>query len=113
MLNPGELNKKVILQQRQITQDEIGQDIETLVEYGTFWAAVKTTRSSEAVMSGNLNSLNEKRFILRYSKRLQTLIDSDKTHFTLVYKGAKYNVKSAINDDENNVTVTIVGEVVE
>ena len=109
-MNPGDFNKKITLQKRTIIQDELMQDIETLVDYGTFWASVKTTRSSEAIAAGNLNSLNEMRFILRYSKKLESLLESDKTHFTLVYKGANYNVKSAINDNEEHVTVTIVAE---
>lgn len=109
-MNPGDFNKKITLQKRTIEQDELFQDIETFENFGTFWANVKTTRSSEAVTSGNLESLKETRFILRYSKKLNNLLESDKTHFSLVYKGATYDVKSAINDNEENVTVTIVAE---
>ena len=110
MLNPGQFNKKITLKKRSIVTDELSQEIEEFAEYGTFWAMVKTTRSSEAVSSGNLQSLKVTRFVLRYSRSLNELIESDGTHFTLVYKGLEYDVTSVINDDEADKTVTIIAE---
>jgi len=109
-MNPSNFNTKISLQQRDITVDEIGQEIIEYIEFGTFWASAKTTRSSEAINSGNLESLKQIRFILRYSKKLNELITLDKTHFSLIHKGIQYDVLSVINDDEKNKTVTIVAE---
>lgn len=111
MLNPGQFNRKITLKKRSIAEDALGQEIESFSDFGTFWAMVKTTRSSEAINIGNLQSLKVTRFILRYSRSLNELIESDGTHFTLVYKGLEYDVKSVINDDEANKTVTIIAEV--
>lgn len=52
----------------------------------------------------------EKRYVLKYAKSLDEFIDSEHTSFEVVQNGVVYDVKSALNDDDMNITVTIVVE---
>lgn len=109
-MNPSAFNSKVTLHKREIVVDKLGREKTSFNEYGTFWSCAYTTRSSEAILSGNLKSLKQIRFVLRYSKKLEHLILADKTHFSLTYKSVEYDILSVINDDEKNKTVTIIAE---
>lgn len=110
MINSGDFDKKIKLMKRTITKDELRQEIETFQTYVIAWAMIRTIKSSEAIKAGNLSSLKETRFVMRYSKKLAHLIDEDLTHFKIEWRGQSYEVKSAVNDDEANKTVTIVAE---
>jgi len=106
----GRFNKRVSIWGPMITQDEIGNEIETFGEICTVWAMVKTLKGSEYAAAAQTNTVHITRFVVRYSKPLDDLFCEHGTRIELRYKGKKYDVKSIINDDELNETFTIIAE---
>lgn len=69
------------------------------------WADIKTMKGSEynsATMAGNVG---KSRFIIRYMKGI-------KPTMKIKYKGLTYEIESITNDDENNRTITIIGNAI-
>lgn len=90
--------------------DELLQEIESYSDYGKYWSMIKTIKGSEYISAAQEQFEKNVRFVIRYSKSLDVLIDTEKTSFEIVYKGVTYDVKDAVNDDEMNNTVTLVAE---
>ena len=106
----GMYRHKIMLRQRVVIQDELLQDIESFIDYGTFWAMVKTSNSREQINSGQESTEIQKRYVLKYSKRLDEFINSEKTSFEVVHNGVVFDVKEAINDNDMNETITVFVE---
>lgn len=109
-MNPAQFNKRILIRKRTLTTDELLQEIETFEDYGGYWAMVKTLKGSEIMGAGREQTKVEKRYVLRYSKSLDEFIKNEHTTFEVVHNDVLYDVKSAINDDDMNITVTIVVE---
>ena len=110
-MNPAQFNKRISLQKKTIQLDNLRQEIETNVEYGFVWAMYRSSRASEVIESGREQMAKEGRFVTRWSKSLQRFIDDERATFEILFKSKIYTVKSAINDNEANVTITIIVEV--
>lgn len=106
----GMYRNKILLRQRVVIQDELMQDIETYVDYGTFWAMVKTSNAREQLEGGQESTEIQKRYVVKYSKRLDEFINAEKTTFEVIHNGVTFDVKEAINDNDLNETVTIFVE---
>jgi len=106
----GMYRNKILLRQRVVIQDELLQDIETYIDYGTFWAMVKTSNSREQIEGGQESTEIQKRYVIKYSKRLDEFINAEKTTFEVIHNGVTFDVKEAINDNDLNETVTIYVE---
>lgn len=106
----GMYRNKILLRQRVVTQDELLQDIEDYVDWGRPWAMIKTSKNSEAIENGQEQTKVQKRYVIRYSKELQSFIDAEKTSFELVHNGIVYDVKEAIDDNDLHDTITIYCE---
>ena len=106
----GLYRHRISLRKRTLTTDELLQEIETFEDYGRYWAMIKTLKGSEIMDAGREQTKVEKRYVLRYSKSLDEFINNEHTTFEVVHNGVVYDVKSSINDDDKNITVTIVVE---
>ena len=106
----GMYRNKIMLRQRFIELDEMMQEIETYNDYGTFWAMVKTSNSREQIEGGQESTEIQKRYVIKYSKRLDEFINAEKTTFEIIHNGITFDVKEAINDNDLNETVTIYVE---
>lgn len=106
----GLYRHRILLRKRTLITDELLQEIESFEDYGRYWAMIKTLKGSEIMGAGREQSKVEKRFVLKYTKSLDEFINSEHTTFEVVQKGVVYDVKSATNDDDMNITVTIVVE---
>lgn len=100
----------ILIRKRTLTTDELLQEIETFEDYGGYWTMVKTLKGSEIMGAGREQTKVEKRYVLKYAKSLDEFINSEHTSFEVVQNGVVYDVKSALNDDDMNNTVTIVVE---
>ena len=101
---------KIFLRQTIRTVDELLQEIEIKVDHGSFWAMIKTLKGQEIIGAAQEQLKVQSRFIVKYSKSLETFIQSDKTSFEILYKNVIYDVTEVLNDNELNETITIVGE---
>ena len=106
----GMFRHKILLRRTVRSLDELLQEIETSEDFGTYWAMIKTHKGSEILNAAQEQTKIQTRFVVKYSRMLESFIQSDKTTFEIIYKGVSYNVIEAINDNEMNETVTIVGE---
>ncbi|MEF2965038.1 phage head closure protein [Paenibacillus sp. M1] len=107
----GRFNKRITLYGPVVTQDEIGNEIETFGEICTLWSMVKTTKGTEYFAAAQTNSVNTVRFVVRYSKYLEEIFKKEKSKFEVEYKSVRYDVQGyPINDDELNKTFTIIAE---
>lgn len=106
----GGFNKRIALYGPTIVQDEIGNEIESFDKLMDCWSKVITLKGSE-IQTSQEQTKETARFILRYSKPLEAILNSHKTKLEVHYKSNVYDVKSAINDDEKNETFTLVAEV--
>ncbi|MFJ7888403.1 phage head closure protein [Lysinibacillus xylanilyticus] len=106
----GLYRHRISIRKSILTKDELLQEIETFEDYGRYWAMIKTLKGSEIIGAGREQTKFEKRFVVKYTKSLDEFINTEQTSFVIVQKGIVYDVKSAINDDDMNVTVTIVVE---
>jgi len=106
----GMYRNKILLRQRVVVQDELLQDIEDYADYGTFWAMVKTSKNNETIVAGQESTKIQKRYVLKYSSRLDDFINAEKTSFEVVHNGIIYDVKEAIDDNDLHDTITIYVE---
>ncbi|MFJ7950774.1 phage head closure protein [Lysinibacillus sp. NPDC096418] len=106
----GMYRHKILLRQRTITTDELLQEIETYEDYDHFWAMVKTSKNGESITAGQESTKVQKRYVVKYSSKLDEFINAEKTSFEVVHKGVVFDVKEAINDNDTNETVTIFVE---
>lgn len=106
----GLYRHRILIRKRTLTTDELLQEIETFEDYGRYWAMIKTLKGSELMEAGREQTKVEKRFVVKYAKSLDGFINDEHTTFEVVQNGISYDVKSAINDDDMNATVTIVAE---
>ena len=106
----GMYRNRILIRRRVLRVDELLQQIETFEDYGNFWAMIKTLKANEFIGSGNEETDNRKRFVIKYSKTLDEFIRSDVSTFEIVYKGNTYDVKGCVNDNELNETVTITAD---
>lgn len=106
----GRFNKRIALHGPTITQDEIGNEIESFGELCKVWSKVITVKGSEYIDAARENASKTTRFIIHYSTKTETLLNTHKTKLMIKYKGVDYDIKSIINDDEMNTTFTIIAE---
>ena len=109
-MNPTRFKHRIELFQRTTIIDELLQETETYESWGKLWADIKTIKGTEYIAAAQEKQNKTVRFVVRYSKPLERLLQADKTSFEIVYKSVTYDVKDAMNDDEMNKTVTIIAE---
>lgn len=107
--NTGSYRHRIAIHKRTITVDELQQEHESFEEVTKLWAMIKTLKGEE-VMNGDTSTVNTSRFVVRYSKFLYDLFDAEQTSLEIHYRGVIYDIKEAINDNEMNITYTIVAE---
>ena len=103
----GQFRQRIQILQRQITQDSIGQNVEQDVDFGTYWAMVKTFVNRNQLNNDVEKTYEDRRFVIKYSRRLSDLLSTQDTIFHVRYKGNEYRVLEATNDNEQNKTLTI------
>lgn len=106
----GRFNKRIAFYGPTITQDAIGNEIESFGKLDEVWSKVITVRGNEYIEAAQNNMTNITRFVVRYSKSLKALLNTHKTRLMIKYKDVDYDIKSVINDDELNKTFTIIAE---
>lgn len=106
----GMYRHKITLKKQTVIQDEYLQDIETFVDYGSYWARLITLKGDEVNRAAQEGQEITKRFVIRFTERLRDFVESEGTSFIIIHKGLTYDVKTALNDDEMNETITIVAK---
>jgi SPP1 family predicted phage head-tail adaptor len=98
-MNPGKLNKLIVLQKKITNQDAELNPIETWLDIGTIWADVLSQTSSKYYKMATINSEIEAIFQIRYRK-----LDP---HMRISFRQRQYEIIGIENVDENNVEILI------
>lgn len=103
MLNAAEFSKKIKLRaQTEDSVDSEGYSIPGEVIEIPVWAKIKTLQSKEYFDAKATQSENTTVFVIRYRKD----INED---MKIIFKDRVFEIISLINDDEKNITHTIIG----
>lgn len=66
MIDPGKLDRRIILRSASVSTDGFGQAVRTYSDLGKVWAKVDYTSVSEGNEANKLTSVNKVRFTIRY-----------------------------------------------
>jgi len=110
MGNPSRFKRRIELQERTLTLGPLQNEIESYTSWGKLWCDIKTIRGREYLDANTEKQEIVTRFIVRHSKTLERFMQAEKTYFEIIYKGVTYDVKDAVNDDDLNLTITIMAE---
>jgi SPP1 family predicted phage head-tail adaptor len=110
MMNPGRFDKRITFQQYdpEATNENgfLLPEDQRYTDFKTVWAMIRTLKGTEFQQANTTKSETTSRFVIRYGSSKD--LSSD---MRILYKEKKYEIVSPlINDDEKNVTVTIVAK---
>lgn len=79
------LDRRIVLQTRTTTRDEIGGLKETWADTITLWAGLSENKSKEAQSAESIREISDKVFTIRHRA-------IDTTNNRITYKGKTYNI---------------------
>lgn len=86
---------------KEITVDELLQEIEEIVEYGSFWCAIYTLTGKDVQAVATEYKKDTFRLVMRYNPA----ITSD---MSVEINGKQYEITDLINDGLKNETLTLI-----
>lgn len=92
---------RITLKETTTILDELLQEIEEVVEFGSFWADIKTVHGKEFHSAGQTALKNTIRFIMRY-------VPGVNSNMKIEYNGELYEIEEILNDNMANRTLTII-----
>lgn len=108
-MNPGLFKHRITFQKYDPNSvDDEGFPLPEEQRYSvvkSVWAMIKTLRGTEYQQANTTKAETTSRFVIRYSAGKG--ITSD---MRLVYKGRPFEIDAIINDDELNITFTILAK---
>jgi len=102
-ITPGKLNRKIAINRRQLTPDNIGGFDQALVNLANPWAMIKPKSGTELLHADKLDAKAMSEFTIRYRT---DLVESD----LIEYRGVEYNIRSIINIEEADKYLLILAE---
>lgn len=97
-------NRIEIIEIRPV-RDSIYPDEVEEVLFSKAWADIRTMKGREFNIAKLAGNEGKSRFIIRYMKGI-------KPNMRIKHKGLSYKIESITNDDENNHTITIIGNAI-
>ena len=86
-MNPGKLNRRIVIQVRTLTKDAAGGRVMTWADSATTWAELVTHRGAESVVADSDRAIESRQFRIRYRA-----IATD-TH-RILYQSKFYDIRS-------------------
>ena len=68
----GQLNKRIIIQKLTISENDMGDSIETWIDYKTVWSSITNLHGREFYQAMQVQAENTVKFVIRYCKDLDT-----------------------------------------
>ena len=84
-MNPGKLNRRVVIQARTLTKDGTGSRVETWADSATVWAEAVTQKGREATLADADRTQDTRQFRIRH-RALTT------TDHRLLYQSRFYDI---------------------
>jgi SPP1 family predicted phage head-tail adaptor len=103
-MNPGLFRHRITFQSFIETTNENGFPVQDWTDVKTVWAMIKTVSGREYYQAASVQAENTVRFIIRYTKGITN-------DMRIVYDGRVFEIIAPpINDDERNITLTIIAK---
>jgi SPP1 family predicted phage head-tail adaptor len=106
-MNPGLFRHRIAFQQYDenavnengfpLEENQRWQDVKTV------WAMIKTLQGREYYEAASTQNENTVRFVIRYTSGINP-------DMRIKYKDRAFEILSVINDDERNITLTIIAK---
>lgn len=103
-MNAGMLNKKVVVQKITISTGEIGEEIETWVDYYNSFAYINGLSGSEYWQASAQQAENTVVFTMRYSKLLANVTPQS---YRIIFDNKIFDINSIDNVQYQNRTIKI------
>ena len=97
----GKLKHRVILQRKEITEDELKQQTETWVDFAYVWAEVQPLSGREYFAAKQENAEVTTRITIRHLKDV-------KPDMRVLFNEKVYEILSVINPYERNVSLVLM-----
>lgn len=108
-MNPvrsGQLNRRITLQRQSIAQDSYGAPILAWTDLGTFWAEIEPLSGRELESAQRMASEVSHQIVMRYQA---IFADTRRVaSYRALYRARIFNIHAALNDEESNVSVTLL-----
>jgi SPP1 family predicted phage head-tail adaptor len=101
-MNPGRLRHRITIQQHQVTQDELGNNIETWSDWATIWANIRPVSGREYFQAAATNAEDNVRINIRYRSGIDPL------RMRVVYGNRVFDILSAIDLYERHREIEMV-----
>lgn len=98
----GRLRHRITIQQHQTTQDEIGNNIESWVDWATVWANIRPISGREYFQAAATNAEDNVRINIRYRSGIDPL------RMRVVYRNRVFDILSAIDLYERHREIEMV-----
>lgn len=105
ILNPGRLNRRITFYQKQNTTTPSGFSTVQDMPVYKCWAAVYPIRSSDQTAEDVVTSLNQIRFVIRYTKTV-----TFDTNMTIKFKDRIYRIIGITDPYDDMESLEIVAE---
>ncbi len=101
--NAGDFDKIIefLVDSNEEDQNENGYPVDEPTVFKKVGAMIKTMQGREYIQAATTNNENTSRFVIRYTKGLHE-------DMRIRFRGRIFEIESIINDDEENVTLTII-----
>jgi SPP1 family predicted phage head-tail adaptor len=101
-LNSGLFRQKITFQEYANTTDSDGFSVKDWVDVKTVWAMIKTLQGREYYQAAAVQAENTTRFVIRYTTGINNKM-------RIKYGERIFDIAAPpINDDEKNITLTII-----
>lgn len=104
MINPGIMDKKIMIQKNISGKDDRGNPIDNWQDYYNPWAYVNELSGNEFYEARLVNLENTVRFTVRYTPKLK---DLDTSSYRILFKGRIYDITFVDNPQFRNETLKI------
>ena len=99
-INPGDLKRRITLQQRSTTQDAMGGQVTTWSDLLTVWASIEPLSGRALVNAQAVATEVSHKITLRWQSALAD--PKVVSALRISYKGRFFNIAAALNENENN-----------
>lgn len=86
-MNPGKLNRRLVLERRTVTKDAANGDVVTWAKVCNLWAELITQRGSEGTVADAERAQSSRQFRIRYRR------DLNSTDFCITYQGESFDIR--------------------
>ena len=105
-MRAGLLRKRIVLQQRDVTVDSYGGQVNTWADVATVYAEIMPLSGRELFSAQAVQSEVSHRITVRYRSELAN--PKTVAGMRAVYSGRVFNISASINEDERNRQITLM-----